>query len=280
VNAMPKGIISEAVGAALHEDIGHGDITAALLPASLDGHASLLGRERAVVCGQAWAQEVFDQLDSQVTLDWQCQDGDVLESNQVWCQLHGPARSLVTGERVAMNFLQTLSATATQTHQYVQAVAGTKAVILDTRKTLPGWRLAQKYAVRCGGGSNHRIGLDDAYLIKENHIEAMGGLKAVVRAAQATHRNCLLEVEVEDLTQLEQALACGVPRVLLDNFSLAQMNQAVTLNDGQAELEVSGNVTLANIAEIAATGIDFISVGALTKHIQAIDLSMRMAPFV
>jgi len=261
---------------ALREDIGSGDLTAALVPADKPAKASMVAREAAVLCGIAWADEVFHQLDPGVRLQWQVADGDQLAPGQVLCDLEGDARSLLTGERTALNFLQTLSGTATRAARYVEAIEGTGARILDTRKTIPGLRLAQKYAVTCGGASNHRIGLFDAILIKENHIAAAGSIQGALQAARSI-AGVEIEIEVESLEQLSQALQAGAARVLLDNFSLDRLEAAVRLNAGRARLEASGGVNLDSVRKIAETGVDDISVGDLTKDLQAVDLSMRFA---
>ncbi len=262
---------------ALAEDIGPGDATADLLDADTMARAQLLCREDAVLAGRAWFDACFTQLDPDVEIAWVVDDGQPVSADTVLCRLYGRARALVAAERTALNFLQTLSGTATTTARYVAAIAGTGTRILDTRKTLPGLRLAQKYAVRCGGGCNHRIGLYDALLIKENHIAAAGGLTAAVRAARARHPELLLEVEVENLDELEQALAAGVDRVMLDEFSPDMLSRAVQRARGVVELEVSGGVDLDSVADIARLGVDYISVGALTKHVRAVDLSLRVA---
>ena len=263
---------------ALAEDIGGGDLTAALVDAEEVVGAQIVAKEPLVLAGHPWVNEVFRQLDESVLIDWYIADGQSAEHGDVICKLVGNARSLLTGERTALNFLQTLSATATTTARYVKAVAGTKARILDTRKTLPGLRLAQKYAVKVGGGVNHRIGLFDAILIKENHIKAAGGITAALTSARNVSDEVLIEVEVESLDELREALDAGAARILLDNFSMADLKEAVEINAGYgyvaAELEASGNVTLETIREIAETGVDFISTGALTKNVAAIDLSM------
>lgn len=261
---------------ALREDIGPGDVTAALIAPHTRAHAQVIAREHAVLCGTAWVDEVFAQLDGRVVITWQVQDGEAVAPDSVLCRLHGPARAILSGERSALNFLQTLSATATITQRYVEAVAGTACRILDTRKTLPLWRAAQKYAVRCGGGHNHRYGLYDALLIKENHILAAGSIAAAVQVARQWHADLPLEVEVETLDELHEALAAGVTRILLDNFSLDLLHAAVNLARGRAQLEASGGINLENVRAYAQTGVDFISVGALTKHIRAIDLSLRL----
>lgn len=268
--------IVEQVRQALTEDIGGGDITAELIPPDAHLGGSVIAREPGVLCGRDWFDEVFRQLDPKLSIRWFAEDGATLHPDQQLCELSGQARSLLTGERTALNFVQLLSAVATRTHTYVNAVAGNNCRILDTRKTLPGLRLAQKYAVRCGGGTNHRIGLFDAILLKENHIIAAGSIAQAVAQARIQNSAVLLEVEVETLDELEQALQAGADRVLLDNFSLDQLRQAVAQTTGRAELEASGGVTLQTIAEIAATGVDFISVGELTKSVGALDLSMRL----
>ena len=267
--------VASQVRLALAEDVGNGDLTAALVPANAVAHAEVIVREPAVLCGSAWFNEVFRQLDPGIRVDWSAGDGETLVASQRVCTLHGMARPVLSGERTALNFLQTLSGTASRAAQYVAAVAGTPAVILDTRKTLPGLRLAQKYAVRCGGASNHRIGLFDAVLIKENHIRAAGSIAAALRAAQAaTARDVMIEIEVENMAELGQALTAGATRILLDNFSHAQLREAVRLTAGRAELEASGGVSLESVREIALSGVDFISVGQLTKDVRATDFSM------
>ena len=267
--------IEENVRRALAEDVGDGDLTASLIAAGQQGHARIVCRQDAVLCGCAWSEEVFRQLGGQVQIQWHARDGDTLSSGQTVCQLAGPARLLLTGERTALNFLQTLSATATLTRRYVNAMAGTRARLLDTRKTLPGLRLAQKYAVRCGGGHNHRLGLYDAVLIKENHIAAAGSISAAVLQARQRYPQVPLVLEVEDLAQLPEALASGAPRLLLDNMSPAQLREAVRLTAGRAELEASGGITLHTIRAIAETGVDYLSLGTLTKDISAVDFSLR-----
>ncbi|MGL6513944.1 carboxylating nicotinate-nucleotide diphosphorylase [Aeromonas hydrophila] len=278
--------ICRAVRAALLEDLGDAltpldqpdasaDITAQLIPADRLASARVITREGGVFCGQPWVDEVFVQLGGEVRVEWLVQDGEVLSPNQELFRLHGPARVLLTGERNALNFVQTLSGVASLTARYVAELADTDCRLLDTRKTLPGLRSAQKYAVTCGGGKNHRIGLFDAYLIKENHILACGGIAEAISEARRLNPGKPVEVEVESLVELEQALAAGADIVMLDNFDIPMMREAVALNQGQAKLEVSGNVTLDTLADYAATGVDFISVGALTKHVRALDLSMR-----
>ena len=270
--------IEPQVSAALTEDIGSGDLTAALIPAARQGRATVITRQAMVICGQPWVDAVFRHIDSKVRVDWRLQEGMLAKAGQTLFSIEGPARALLTGERTALNFLQTLSATATLTRRYVDAVKGTKAVIVDTRKTLPGLRLAQKYAVKVGGGANHRIGLYDGVLIKENHIIASGGVVNALRVAQEnTPKGVPIQIEVETLDQLRDALDAGAKMILLDNFDLARMREAVTLNAGRAKLEGSGGVNLDTVRAIAETGVDRISIGALTKDINAIDLSMRFS---
>lgn len=276
LGSPPSNLIDADVERAFAEDIGDGDATAGLLPADAFAQAALTCREDAVIAGIPWFNACFRKLDPDVVIDWKVEDGMRVQAGSVICQLNGRARPLVTAERSALNFLQLLSGTATITAAHVAAVAGTSVRVLDTRKTVPGLRLAQKYAVRCGGGYNHRIGLYDAILIKENHIIAAGSIGGAVAAARRLHPTLLLEVEVENLDELGQALDAGVDRVMLDNFSLALMREAVTITAGRVPLEVSGNVDLASIGELARTGVDFVSVGALTKHVRAIDLSLRL----
>jgi nicotinate-nucleotide pyrophosphorylase (carboxylating) len=260
----------------LEEDVGDGDLTAAILPYESTANAVVLARESFVLCGTSWFDRVFYRLDPKTRIHWHYQDGESIEANATICSIQGRARSLMTGERTALNLLQTLSATATISKHYADAVRGTSTVILDTRKTIPGLRAAQKYAVLCGGCQNHRIGLFDAILIKENHIAAMGSITLAVQAAVALGKGAWIEVEVETLDELEEALAAGAGRILLDEFTPEMVRTAVDLAKGQAQLEVSGNVTLESVRAIAALGVDFISVGALTKHIRAVDLSMRV----
>jgi nicotinate-nucleotide pyrophosphorylase (carboxylating) len=281
MNGPDLTYVSQTVTTALQEDVGSGDLTAQLIPADRAGRAAVITRENAVLCGTAWFDEVFRQVDPRVRVTWSARDGERVRVDQKLCTLEGPARSLLTGERAALNFLQMLSATATVTSKYVEAVAGTKCRILDTRKTIPGLRVAQKYAVHCGGGTNHRIGLFDAILVKENHIAAAGSIAGAVSEARRVAPQVLLEVEVENLTQLREALDARVDRILLDNFSLEQMRDAVKITrqhaNARTELEASGNMSLENLRAVADTGVDFISVGGLTKHVKAIDLSMRFA---
>mgnify|MGYP001824550352 FL=1 len=263
-----------SVREALQEDIGTGDITAALLPDDRRATASVISREPAVLCGMAWFNAVFAELDTGIEVAWLAHDGDRIESGQSICTLAGPARPILTGERTALNFLQTLSGTATCARCYADAVAGLPVKVLDTRKTLPGLRLAQKYAVRTGGCHNHRVGLYDGILIKENHIAAAASIEAAVRRARETNPGMPVEIEVENEPEVIAALDAAADRLLLDNFSIEELRQAVDLVAGRASLEASGGITLDNIRDIAATGVDFISVGALTKDIQATDYSM------
>lgn len=266
--------ILEDVLRALSEDVGSGDLTASLIDDDRVVTAQVISRETAVLAGCSWFTTVFQQIDSTVELEWLADDGDAIAPDQVVCRLQGAASSILTAERTALNFLQTLSATASRAREYVLAVQGTGVRILDTRKTLPGLRLAQKYAVTCGGASNHRIGLFDAILIKENHIAAAGSVSAALARAQTAGSEIPVEVEVESLDELGEALQAGAKRILLDNFSLQQLAEAVGINQGRARLEASGGVTLDSIRGIAATGVDDISVGTLTKDIKAIDFSM------
>jgi nicotinate-nucleotide pyrophosphorylase (carboxylating) len=263
---------------ALAEDVGAGDLTASLIPAGKRGHARVITREAGVLAGVAWFNAVFTTLDPTVKITWHAADGDAIAANALLCEIDGDARAMLTAERSALNFVQLLSAVATKTRRYIAAVAGTKAKILDTRKTLPGLRLALKYAVTCGGGVNHRVGLYDGILIKENHIAAAGSISLAVAAAQAimaSAKTTMLMVEVENFAQLQEALSCGVKLILLDNMNLVQLREAVAINAGRAQLEASGGVTLLTVADIAAAGVDRISIGALTKDIEALDLSMR-----
>ncbi len=268
--------IETNVRRALAEDVGSGDITAQLIPAERLAHASVITREAAVVSGSAWVDAVFRQLDPRVAVHWLVTDGERVAANQVLFQLEGPARALLTGERTALNFLQTLSGVATRCRYYADLVEGTGVRLLDTRKTLPGLRLAQKYATTCGGCYNHRIGLYDAFLIKENHIAACGGIAEAVAAAHRIAPGKPVEVEVESLDELEQALRAGADIVMLDELSLEEMRTAVGLAAGRAKLEASGGIDEQTLREVAATGVDYISIGALTKHVRAIDLSMRL----
>ncbi|HXD84830.1 MAG TPA: carboxylating nicotinate-nucleotide diphosphorylase [Rudaea sp.] len=271
----PAAILAD-VRRALAEDFGGGDVTADLLPADAQAQARVIAREPAVICGRPWFDACFRELDARAVIDWRVGEGARIGVDGVVCELRGNARALVGAERCALNFLQTLSGTATIAAQYADAVRGTGATILDTRKTVPGLRLAQKYAVCCGGAANHRIGLFDAILIKENHIAAAGSLTAAVHAARAHHPDLVLEVEVETFTELDQALAAGVDRIMLDEFSLDDICRAVARVAGRVKLEVSGSVSLDRVRALAETGVDYISVGALTKHVKAIDFSMRV----
>ena len=273
-----KAVIHKNVADALAEDIGGGDLTSALIDSDAIAGATIIARQSLVLAGQHWVDEVFSQLDNSVLIDWYITDGQSAENDDVLCKLVGPARALLTGERTALNFLQTLSATATTTAKYVAAISGTNTRVLDTRKTLPGLRLAQKYAVTCGGGENHRFGLFDAILIKENHINSAGGIAAALEKAGDRNADVLIEVEVESHDELLEALDAGAARILLDNFTVDELQIAVETNRtygyARAELEASGNVTLVSIREIAETGVDYISSGAVTKNIDAVDLSM------
>ena len=268
-------IVQQNVSQALQEDVGTGDLTALLIPEDHRAHARVIAREHAVICGQPWFEAVFKSLDPKCRIRWRVAEGDEVAADVEICELDGNARALLTGERTALNFLQTLSGTATLTRRYVDAIAGTGAVVMDTRKTLPGLRVAQKYAVKTGGGDNQRIGLYDGILIKENHIAAAGGVAKALQAAKALNRNAPIQIEVEDLDELQTALDAGATLILLDNFDLEQLRSAVRLNAGRAILEASGNVSLETIRSIAETGVQRISVGSLTKSVQAIDLSMR-----
>ncbi|GIU27358.1 carboxylating nicotinate-nucleotide diphosphorylase [Shewanella schlegeliana] len=293
---MLENDIRLSVKSALDEDLGHqdansdfssrprsdADITAQLIPAEKLAQATLITREEGVFCGKAWAEQVFNQLGGEVALHWHVDDGDLVLPNQLLCELEGPARAILTGERTAMNFIQTLSGVATLTKHYVDRLSGTHTRLLDTRKTIPGLRTAQKYAVTCGGGQNHRIGLFDAFLIKENHIMACGGIAKAVQTARELHADKLVEVEVESIDELKQALDAQSDIVMLDNFDITMMLEAVELNNSYkarglgVKLEVSGDVTLDTITNFAKTGVDYISVGALTKHVRALDLSLRL----
>ena len=283
---VPPADLAEQVDAALREDIGSGDLTAQLVPEAARVSGRLITREPAVLCGRPWAEETFRRLDPAIRLTWRARDGEPVAADTIIFEIEGRARPILTGERTALNFLQLLSATATQTSRFVAAVAGTGCTVLDTRKTLPGLRSAQKYAVRCGGGSNHRLGLYDMVLIKENHIAAAGSLTAAISAARRVAPGVKVEVEVESLAELEEALRAGPDIVLLDDFSLTDLAAAVSLNRSRREaqgaggrvvaLEASGSVSLETVRAIAATGVDFVSTGALTKNVRAIDLSMRL----
>ena len=274
-DGLPDGI-ADSVRSALAEDIGSGDITAELIPQEKLAQGRIICREEAVLCGRAWADEVARQVDTNIQLEWLAEDGERLSADQCIARLQGPARSLLTAERSMLNFLQTLSGTASITRSYVDLVAHTGVRLLDTRKTLPGLRQAQKYAVRCGGGHNHRMGLYDAFLIKENHISACGSIRAAVEKARRLHPSRPVEVEVESLEELQQALDVAADTVMLDNFGLENLREAVTLNQGRARLEASGGINDRTLLAVAETGVDFISIGALTKDCRAVDLSMRL----
>ena len=268
--------VTETVTRALLEDVGTGDLTASLIDSSALASATIITREAGILCGMAFASEAFRQTDPACQLDWRLSDGDSLSAGDELCRIQGPARALLTAERTALNFIQLLSGTATTASLYAARVAHTGVKLLDTRKTLPGLRLAQKYAVACGGCHNHRIGLFDAFLIKENHIAAAGSISAAISTARRAATGKLIEVEVETAEELHQALEAGADRIMLDNFSLEQLCEAVKAARGRAELEASGNVTDETLVSIAETGVDLISIGALTKHVRALDLSMRL----
>jgi len=272
--------ITRAVADTLREDLGGSinpalDITASLIPSDSQSIATIITREHGIFCGQMWAEEVFKQLGGEVNIEWHVQDGDTVEPNQTLCTLSGPSRILLTGERNAMNFIQTLSGCASIVAEYAKQLEGTHTRLLDTRKTIPGLRSALKYAVTCGGGYNHRIGVFDAYLIKENHIIACGGIEQAITTAKQLNPGKPVEIETESLNELQQAIDAGADIIMLDNFTTEMMREAVKINAGRAALENSGNVTLETIREYALTGVDYISVGALTKHLKAMDLSMR-----
>jgi nicotinate-nucleotide pyrophosphorylase (carboxylating) len=274
---VPKDL-PQQIERALEEDIGSGDLTAALIPASVNGHASTITRESAIICGIPYVDAAFARIDPRVHIDWMIAEGDAVAANRILFRMAGPARALLTGERTALNFLQLLSGTATAAHAYVELLEGTACRLLDTRKTLPGLRSAQKYAVRVGGGQNYRMGLFDGILIKENHIMAAGSIARAVAAAKSTGTTVPVEVEVENLDELQQAIAAGADIAMLDDFSLDALIEAVTVNRGArrpVKIEASGGVTLDTIRKIAQTGVDFISVGSITKHVRAVDLSMR-----
>ena len=276
--APDKAIVLADVRKALFEDVGTGDVTAALLPMDLQVNAKIISREPMLVCGQSWVDSTFAEVDSEVNMQWLVKEGEWLAKPTDLCQIRGLARSILTAERTALNFLQTLSGTATQVHYYLEKLKGYRTRLLDTRKTLPGLRLAQKYAVSCAGGENHRLGLYDAYLIKENHIKACGSIKNAIEMARSRNDNLLVEVEVENLNELQQALSAKPDRILLDNFTQQMIVDAVAMNQAhQCELEVSGGVNLETIRSIAKTGVDFISVGDMTKSVRAIDLSLLIS---
>lgn len=271
---LPDDLI-EQVQKALIEDVGKGDVTAALIPRGKESVAKVIARESAVICGQPWFDAVFEQLDPFVKVEWHIDEGEFVTTDRVLCTIRGPSRSLLTGERTALNFLQTLSGTATRARKYAQAVQGTDCTVLDTRKTIPGLRNAQKYATRIGGCGNHRLGLYDAILIKENHIMAAGSIAKAVEKAKELGTGLTIEVEVENLDEFRQALEAEADIIMLDELSLQDMRAAVTINDGRVKLEASGNVDLTTIRAIAETGVDYISTGSITKHLTAVDLSMR-----
>lgn len=271
-----KQLVESSIKNSLAEDIGTGDLTAQLVPINDIAQATIISREHAVICGIDWVNACFQELDPNTTIDWKVKEGDVVTPNQVLCNIAGNARAMLTAERTALNFLQTLSATATETKKYVDAIAGLPTQILDTRKTLPGLRMAQKYAVTVGGGHNQRLALYDGILIKENHIAVAGSIKAVLEAAYRLSSTVSIQIEVENIQQLKEALEAGAKSILLDNFNNEQLCEAVGQNQGRAILEASGNVNLQTVRAIAETGVDRISVGGLTKHVKAIDLSMRI----
>ena len=268
--------VSQLVSQALREDVGDGDVTAALVPREASASATIITRESGVLCGQAFAAATFTALDPDCSMHWSVNDGQALTAGMALCTVKGKAAALLSAERTALNFLQLLSGTASTARQYAERVAHTGVRLLDTRKTIPGLRLAQKYAVTCGGCHNHRVGLFDAFLIKENHIAACGGVSAAIVAARQSSPGTPIEIEVENLEELDQALNAGADRVMLDNFELETLREAVRITAGRAELEASGNVTEATLVPLAETGVDLISIGALTKHVRALDLSMRM----
>lgn len=275
-----NNLVKHDVTLALAEDIGTGDLTAALIPATQQATATIVSCENAVICGIDWVNSCFQELDKNTYIKWLVSEGEKIAPSQILCEISGNARALLSAERCALNFLQTLSAVATQTREYVNAIAGANissgAQILDTRKTLPGLRLAQKYAVTVGGGTNQRLALYDGILIKENHIAAAGGIAAALTQAYQLNKNVSIQIEVENLDELQQALMAGANNILLDNFTISDMSKAVKINHGRALLEASGNVNLATVRHIAETGVDRISIGSLTKNIRAIDLSLRI----
>ena len=272
---VPQSIIEENVFNALKEDVGEGDITAELIPHDNISLATVINRETCVFCGLDWFEETYRQLDEEILIDWFVADGDEIDADQIICTISGSSKNILTGERTALNFVQTLSATATTAAQYAKKIKDTATKILDTRKTIPGLRMAQKYAVSCGGCKNHRLGLFDAFLIKENHINACDGIQNTIKEARFHNPELNVEVEVENLDELQQAIDAGADHVLLDNFDTKTMKLAVATCKGKVISEASGNITLDNIQEVAKTGVDYISIGALTKDIKAIDLSMR-----
>ncbi|MFL2849740.1 MAG: carboxylating nicotinate-nucleotide diphosphorylase [Pseudohongiellaceae bacterium] len=266
--------IKETIRIALAEDLGDGDITSELIPASKTIEAIVLSREEAVVCGVDWVNEVFAQIDSNVSIDWSVEEGMLVNAGTELLKLRGNARSILSGERTALNFLQTLSGTASQTRYFIDLLAETSVTLLDTRKTLPGLRSAQKYAVKIGGGTNHRLGLFDAFLIKENHIDACGGIPKAIAAARALHPEKIVEIEVQNLPEFMQAIEAEPDIIMLDNFSIDSMKEAVVLNQGRCKLEASGGIQQDQLVNIAKTGVNYISIGGLTKNCQAIDLTM------
>lgn len=271
-----RSAVDQNSTAALAEDVGSGDLTASLLPAAKSASARIISREDAILCGMAWFEACFHKLDPQIAIRWHAHEGERIYPNQLLCEISGNARALLTAERPALNFLQTLSGTATMARHYADAIAGTNAVVMDTRKTLPGLRVAQKYAVKCGGGANQRVGLYDGILIKENHIASAGGIRPVLEAAFALKANVPIQIEVETLDELKEALDASANLILIDNFSLDQMREAVAIAGKRAVLEASGNITLDNVRDVALTGVQRISIGSLTKHVRAVDLSMRV----
>ena len=274
MNTFLPSDIDSVVRSALAEDIGNGDITAELIPAKKLVSARIISREDGVLCGVPWVNRVFSQLDNSIAVDWRLNESETFKANQVLAEVDGSARPIMSGERTALNFLQLLSGTATCTRELTSRIAHTSAKLLDTRKTLPGLRSAQKYAVRIGGGQNHRMGLFDAYLIKENHIAACGGISEVISKVRTLNLDKSVEIEVQNLTQLQEALAAGANRILLDNFDILTLQEAVKINQGQSKLEASGGIDQDILVKIAETGVDYISIGALTKHCRAIDLSL------
>ena len=272
---VPQSIIEENVFHALKEDIGEGDITAELIPYDNISLATVISREDCIFCGVSWVEETYRQIDEQIVIDWAVEDGDKVKADQIICTLSGSSQNIVSGERVALNFVQTLSATATLSARYAKELEDTNTKVLDTRKTIPGLRMAQKYAVSCGGCENHRIGLFDAFLIKENHINACDGIKNAVEKAHFSNPDLNVQVEIENLDELQQAIDAGADRVLIDNFDIETLKTAVEICRGKLISEASGNITLKNIRDVAETGVEYISTGALTKDIKAIDLSMR-----
>ena len=269
-------LVNQSVFTAMLEDIGNGDLTAMLIPETNHAEATIISREDAVICGIDWVEACFHHVNKDIKIKWLVNEGEKVSANQLLCKISGNARAILTAERCALNFLQTLSAVATHTRLYVLAASGTKVEILDTRKTIPGLRLAQKYAVTVGGGSNQRLALYDGVLIKENHIAAAGGIAAALEQAKSLNKNTNIQIEVENFDELNQALTAGATSILLDNFSISDMREAVIINQGRAKLEASGNVNLSSVRAIALTGVDRISIGALTKNIRAIDLSLRI----